>query len=253
MHYTVNKLAQLSGVTVRTLRFYDEIGLLKPAYVAESGYRYYQDKQLLLLQQILFFRELGFELKNIQKILTQSDFDMSETLRVHKKVLRKDIVRMTQLVKTIDKTINHLAGNKKMNEKDIFSGFDRKEQERHQEYLIGRFGDKVKVHIDESNKNVKGWKMQDWESSAKEFNVICKELTVLLMAQKTIDSPEVQAIIQRHYDWLKKFWTPNKESYVGLGQVYNSPEWVKVFESHHSQLAHYMAQAMSVFAEKNLF
>src|SRR5579872_3387238 len=108
--YTVKKLAKLSGVSIRTLHFYDEVGLLKPACYGANGYRYYQEKQLLLLQQILFFRELGFELKQIQEILGQSDFNKLETLRSHKKVLRKNIARMTELMKTIDKTINHLEG-----------------------------------------------------------------------------------------------------------------------------------------------
>src|SRR5271156_622440 len=91
MAYTVQKLAKLSGVSVRTLHFYDEIGLLRPAYIETNGYRYYEEKELLLLQQILFFRELGFELKKIQKILGQSDFNKIAALTSHRQILEKDL------------------------------------------------------------------------------------------------------------------------------------------------------------------
>ncbi|MFZ0566324.1 MAG: MerR family transcriptional regulator [Chlamydiales bacterium] len=87
MAYTVTKLAKISGVSVRTLYWYDEVGLLKPAYYGSNGYRYYEEEQLLMLQQILFFRELGFELKQIQKILNRSDFDKIIALSSHRKVL----------------------------------------------------------------------------------------------------------------------------------------------------------------------
>src|SRR5439155_23011175 len=98
MAYTVKELAQLSGVSVRVLHFYDEIGLLKPARVGENGYRYYAEGQLLMLQQILFFRELGFQLTEIQKIVTSDDFDKDETLQAHRVVLGKKAQRSHELI-----------------------------------------------------------------------------------------------------------------------------------------------------------
>src|SRR5215475_15306500 len=105
MAYTVKKLAEMSGVSVRTLHFYDEVGLLKPAYLGANGYRFYEEAQLLTLQQILFYRELGFELKQIKRILGQSDFDKVTALESHRKVLRRDLARTRKLIATIDKTI----------------------------------------------------------------------------------------------------------------------------------------------------
>src|SRR5580693_668450 len=87
MAFTVNKLAKLSGVSVRTLHFYDEIGLLKPAYYGDNNYRYYEEAQLLMLQQILFFRELGFQLNDIQRIIASPDFDKIKALESHRKIL----------------------------------------------------------------------------------------------------------------------------------------------------------------------
>lgn len=89
MAYTVTKLAKISGVSVRTLHWYDRVGLLKPAYHGANGYRFYEEEQLLALQQILFFRELGFELKQIEKILKRSDFDRAKALSSHRQVLQK--------------------------------------------------------------------------------------------------------------------------------------------------------------------
>src|SRR6185369_17639561 len=93
MAYTVKKVAAMSGVSVRTLHFYDETGLLKPAYIGANGYRFYEEPQLLTLQQILFYRELGFELKQIQRILGRADFEKLAALQSHRKVLEKDLKR----------------------------------------------------------------------------------------------------------------------------------------------------------------
>src|ERR1700692_2792702 len=103
MAYTVKKLSELSGVTVRTLHFYEEIGLLKPAYHGSNGYRYYEEKELLQLQQILFFKELGFSLKQIQKVLGRSDFDQLTALCSHKRSLMQEREKIEHLLKTIDK------------------------------------------------------------------------------------------------------------------------------------------------------
>src|SRR6478752_4982911 len=110
MAYTVKQVAAMSGISVRTLHFYDEVGLLKPAYVGANGYRFYEEPQLLMLQQILFYRELGFELKQIKMILRRSDFDKIAALESHRKVLCKKAAHTRKLIRTIDKTIEHLKG-----------------------------------------------------------------------------------------------------------------------------------------------
>src|SRR5215510_6462915 len=110
MAYTVKKVAAISGVSVRTLHFYDETGLLKPAYYGANGYRFCEEPQLLTLQQILFYRELGFELKQIKRILGRANFEKLAALKSHRKVLQKKLERTRTLVETIDKTIEHLKG-----------------------------------------------------------------------------------------------------------------------------------------------
>ena len=113
----------MSGVSVRTLHFYDEMALLKPAYTKANGYRIYEEPQLLMLQQILFYRELGFELKRIKEILRQRKFEKVAALNSHRQILEKNVARTRTLIETIDKTIRHLKGTKKMKNEELFMGF----------------------------------------------------------------------------------------------------------------------------------
>jgi DNA-binding transcriptional MerR regulator len=124
MAYTVKQVAEMSGVSVRALHFYDETGLLKPAYLGANGYRHYEEAQLLKLQQILFYRELGFELKRIKRILGRRDFEKIAALESHRQVLEKNLARTRRLIDTIDKTIEHLKGTRKMKSEEMFAGFN---------------------------------------------------------------------------------------------------------------------------------
>lgn len=150
MAYTVKELAQMSGVSVRTLHFYDEIGLLKPARYGENGYRYYEEEQLFMLQQILFYRELGFELKHINALLTRSDFDRVEALKTHKAILLKNKTRMLELLTTIDKTIDKLTKGTTMKPSEMFKGFSKEKQAEYEKYLVDRYGATAEQNIENS-------------------------------------------------------------------------------------------------------
>lgn len=123
MSYTVNRLAKLSGVSIRTLRFYDAIGLLKPAYYGDNHYRYYEDEQIMLLQQILFYRELGLSLNDIQRIISSDDFNKIDALISHKQILAQSLDRTKKLINTIDQTLAHLRGEISMRDEELFDGF----------------------------------------------------------------------------------------------------------------------------------
>lgn len=138
MAYTVKQLAALSGVSVRTLHFYDDTGLLKPAYVGTNGYRFYEEPQLLTLQQILFYRELGLELKQIKQVLGRADFERAAALQSHRQVLEEKLTRTRSLLGTIDKTIAHLKGRKKMTTEEMFVGFSIAAGK-------GRFNEQIKL------------------------------------------------------------------------------------------------------------
>jgi len=126
MSYTVKKLAKLSGVSIRTLRFYDTIGLLKPAYYGENNYRYYEEEQILMLQQILFYRELNLPLNDIKRIVSSDDFNKIDTLISHKQVLAHNLERTQKLLNTIDQTIAHLKGKISLRNEELFVGFAHK-------------------------------------------------------------------------------------------------------------------------------
>jgi len=254
MAYTVAKLAKISGVSIRTLHWYDEIGLLKPAYHGANGYRYYEEERLLVLQQVLFFRELGFELKQIEAILKRSDFDRMAALSSHRKVLEKNVERTKKLIKTIDRTIEHLKGIKKMKDQEIYLGFSKERQNEYQEYLINRFGGQTKI-FEETIINFKNLSKEDFEKSTAEWGRICKELIKQLKKQTPANSAEVQKIVHKHYEWLKGYWTPDRSSYTSLGEQYIGFEWKKAFEPYdpeHPKLAQFLAEGMKIFAEKEL-
>jgi DNA-binding transcriptional MerR regulator len=252
MAYAVKALAKLSGVTVRTLHFYDEVGLLKPAYYGANGYRFYEEKQLLALQQILFFRELGFELRQIQLLLGRSDFDQAAALKSHRKVLQKSLERTEKLIQTIDKTLAHMRGKKKMKHAELFQGFDEKKQAEYEQQLIERFGEGMRKGITQTRRRVKDWTKSDWQSSGDEWNEICAGLVQAIGRKLAADSDEVQGLIRRHYEWLKKFWTPNRESYAGHGRFLLESDLRNAYDRHDPKLAEFMAEAMSLFAEREL-
>jgi len=252
MAYTVKKVAAMSGVSVRTLHFYDDVGLLKPAYLGANGYRYYEEAQLLMLQQILFYRKLGFELKQIKRILSRPDFDTVAALESHRKVLRKNLANTRRLIQTIDETIEHLKGKKRMKGQAMFAGFDAAQQARHEQYLINRFGEGMRERIEQSKRKVKDWTKADWEESTKVFVEICQDLTRLMGQRKAEDSREVQAVVRRHFEWLSRFWKPNKESYAGHTMMIEDTDLRKAYEAYHPQLPKFIAAGIRIFAEKEL-
>jgi len=254
MNYTVNTLANLSGVSVRTLRFYDEIGLLKPAFVAENGYRYYGQEQLLQLQQILFFRELGFELKQIQQILQASDFDRMKALQSHKIVLRNNIKRLHELTKTIDTTINHLEGKQEMKDKELFKGFDveqfRAKKPGYDTYVIEQ-GWATKEELDAHSS--KTWKKEDWQQQKQLMDEGAKLWISAIERQLKPTSSEVQKLTNELYKQICQYWTPDKEKFIGLGQLYlENPDFRAMWDNYHPKLAQFMADAMKVYAENKL-
>jgi DNA-binding transcriptional MerR regulator len=252
MQYTVKKLAAVSGVSTRTLRFYDEIGLLKPAFYGENQYRYYEEEQLLMLQQILFFRELGFCLNDIQRIISSNDFDKIESLNTHKSILQSSLERTEQLIKTIDKTISHIRGNLIMRDVEMYDGFDAIKQQEHEHYLLEK-GTLTQVQIDDSWNKVRDWKKENWSEFQQEGEEVNQALVKTLNRNLTPDSREVQDLIQRHYAWVKNFWTPTRQSYIGLSQMYlDHADFREFYTKYHPDLVEYLVKAMKVFADREL-
>jgi MerR family transcriptional regulator, thiopeptide resistance regulator len=256
MAYTVKKLSELSGVTVRTLHFYEEIALLKPAYHGSNGYRYYEEKQLLQLQQILFFKELGFSLKQIQKVVGRSDFDQLAALHSHRKSLSQEWEKIGVLLKTIDKTIKHLNGKKKMKDKEIFDGFNIvlvkfKEGTPYSaaEKLVVQSVKNPTKSAEDVEKRGKAY----YDNIIKTTHALFKELVHCM--EKGLDpaSDEVQRIIKKHHTFAEQTHSATREVYKAMAQLYaEHPAFRKQLDPFHPHLAVFMAEAMKVFADQEL-
>lgn len=251
MNYTVKKLAEMSGVSVRTLHFYDEIGLLKPAYYGENNYRYYQEEQLLLLQQILFYREIGVPLNEIQGILSSDNFDKVEALQSHKKILMTDLDRTHQKIKTIDKTIAHLRGEAKMRNEELYYGFDSEKQKEHEKTLVAK-GIVTQEFMDECNAKVKNWTDKEKNEFIQEIEAVMTAITEAMINGVAPTDQSVQALMRKHFVWLQRSWSPTKEKYLGLIDLYQTPDFRTFYDKRHPDLLAFIVEAMKIFAEREL-
>ena len=251
MSYTVNKLAKISGVSSRTLRFYDEIGLLKPAYYGHNQYRYYEEEQLLMLQQILFFRELGFPLSEIQQIISSDDFNRVEVLKSHKNNLRQNLERTKTLLKTIDKTIAHLSGEIEMKNEELYYGFDSEKQTQYEQELIKK-GVITQDFVDECKDMRKDWSEEYKADFLREAEDINKAFVAAVEKGLTPSSYEVQTLVRRQYAWITIHWTPTKKEYLDLVELWQTPEFKTFYDHHHPKLLAFLVEATQIFAESEL-
>jgi DNA-binding transcriptional MerR regulator len=252
MAWSIAQVARMSKVTSRTLRHYDDIGLLTPAWVGRNGYRYYERAQLVDLQRILIMRELGLGLEAIAEIIHDGR-DQIEALRMHHSWLLAERDRFTQLARTVARTIDELEGGDEMAKKSTahwFEGFDSAKQAEYQKEARQRWGDEV---IDAANARVKDKPKEWWDQgSAKWLNTL-ETLIALIDAGKSPDDPAVLDAVAQHYQWICEFWTPNRESYTALGQMYvDDPRFKANYDKTDPRLAEFLRDAMATYAETHL-
>jgi DNA-binding transcriptional MerR regulator len=156
MEYTVQKLGNLAGISTRTLRYYDEIGILKPARINSSGYRIYGQKEVDRLQQILFYRELGVDLKTIKEIITAPNFHEVTALKQHRKKLLERRRLLDLLIANVEKTIEFKEGRIEMSDKEKFEVFKEKmigdNEKKYGKEIREKYGDET---IDNQIKSLK--------------------------------------------------------------------------------------------------
>lgn len=126
--YTIKQLADLAGVSVRTLHYYDQIGLLRPHKRSESNYRYYSSFEALKLQQILFYRELDYSLEEVRTLLEDPHFNFEMSLTSHKKALKNKLTTIKTMLKTIDHTLYQLNHNNTITDDELYAGFKSNEE-----------------------------------------------------------------------------------------------------------------------------
>ncbi|MEG1255417.1 MerR family transcriptional regulator [Clostridium sp.] len=225
MEYTVQKLGELAGVSTRTLRYYDEIKILKPARINSSGYRIYGEAEVNRLQQILFYRELGVSLMEIKEIITESSFDGFNALVEHRRKLLEKRQQLDLLIANVDKTIASQEGGIKMSNKEKFEGFKQKmiddNEKKYGKEIREKYGDE---QINKSNEKVKGMTEEKYEEVTKLANEIMENLEE---AFKTGDpaGEQAQKVADLHRQWICCYWSSySKEAHAGLGQMYVDDE-----------------------------
>lgn len=241
---TVNETAKLTGITIRTLHYYDEIGLLKPSNISEAGYRFYSDSDIAILQQILFLKEIGFELKQIKEIINNDNFDEKTALKQHKEILILKKKRIENLIKLVD---DKLEGNVNMS----FSEFDESDiidkQEEYRKEVLERFGH-TEAYKEFELKNSK---------SNKQFNDIDKKAREIFgKIAEHLDSPpscdEVQQLILQWQNHItENYYTCTNEILQCLGLMYVEDErFKKYFDSIGDNLAEYVSEAIKIYCTK---
>ncbi|HEX8991058.1 MAG TPA: MerR family transcriptional regulator [Anaerolineales bacterium] len=242
---TVKQLSKLAGVTPRTLRHYDSIGLLRPSHVGRNGYRYYEEEAVLRLQQILFYRELDLALVDIKKIVGRRDFDVLVALQGHRDALNQQVSRLNRLIQTVDKTILHLKGRSAMSEQDFFAGFSDAEQEKYAQEAMQMYDPNI----------VKG-SMRKWKAyGSREKQQIGEEgkavyMDFLAAIPNGPNSPEAQAAVARWQRHIEYFWKPNDEQLLGLVDLYNNDARFRGnFDKLSPTLAGFMREAVRAFVQ----
>lgn len=245
MIHTVKQLADLAGVSRRTLHYYDEIGLLKPSAKGENGYRYYDDDAVFRLQQILFYRELGLRLEEIRTIVEAPDFDLVQTLQRHRQALKQRAKRLDNLILTIDKTIDHLEGKIEMSADEFFAGFDEATQKAYEAEAAERW-DANEVRATSQRWN--NYSVEKKKSIMAEGNAVYVDLRAAM--DKGVDSSDVQHIMSRWHQHLRYFYEPSVERLRGLGWGYaNDPAFVAFYEKIHPDMPQFISEAIMVYCD----
>jgi DNA-binding transcriptional MerR regulator len=216
--YSVKQLADLAGVSRRTLHYYHETGVLEPDKVDERGYRWYGESALFTLQQILLFREMEMELSRIKEIMEDRDFSRLRALSEHKRVLESRRERLDRLLFTVESTIKHIKGEVKMEEKKIFEGFDRETEEKYSQEAQERWGETAR----ESQNLWKSYGSKKQKEIMDLGNRIYTDLADCLEKGLNPDSDIVQNLLKEWHDHLRFFYEPTPEVLIGLGDMYCS-------------------------------
>jgi DNA-binding transcriptional MerR regulator len=245
--YTIRELADLAGVTTRTLRYYDQVGLLKPAEIAENGYRYYDRGNLLTLQQILFFRELDIPLKEIQLILCQPDFQLFSSLKNHQRTILERISRYQNLLHTIQMTLLDLEGDQIMKPEEIFNGFNEQEYQAEARKLWGDT-----PQFNESQRNWSSYSEDEKEEIIKLGGEITRRM-VTGDSQAKPDDPGVQTAVSEYYQYLNEyFYSCEVEFLRSLADMWvQDPRFAVNYERIREGGAEFVRQAVHFYCDRN--
>ena len=251
MSWSIAAVARMSGVSSRTLRHYEQVGLLAPAFTASNGYRHYEEPQLRRLQRILLLRELGVGLGAIRTVLDGAD--EAALLRGHRDALLAERDRLDRLADLVERVIEESEGGPVMRPEELFEGFDAATQKRYETELVERYGEGVQEQIDESWRRVGRMSKADADAVQAELAARDEAFAVLLDEGADPADARVQALVAEHHAWVCRFWTPDADAFAGLGDLYvDHPEFRARYDAIRPGLAEFERDAMAVYAVARL-
>lgn len=250
MEYTIKKIANLSGVSARTLRFYDEIDLLKPARVNSSGYRIYGQNEVNRLQQILFYREMDLKLEEIKEILDNPDFDVEQALMEHQEKLVAKRQEIDRLLASVQQTMKYYKGEIEMSDQEKFTAFkEQKVAENEAKYgkeIREKYGEET---VERSNKKYLNLTEEQMQEMAETEVQLFEKIGVYL-EQPEIESDVAKEIFRLHKKWLSYTWpTYSAEAHKGLGMMYIADErFMAYYDEKHAGAAQALNDAIKYYA-----
>ncbi|MFC6063032.1 MerR family transcriptional regulator [Streptomyces ochraceiscleroticus] len=254
MAWSIADVARMSGVTSRTLRHYDEIGLLPPAWIGSNGHRYYEEADLLRLQQILLMRELDVGLREIRAVL-ESQVDQVAVLREHHQQLLAERDRLETLARTVGRTIAELEEGKDNNDmvkinrpENLFEGFEPSSPQ-----IDAEVRDRWPQAWEQARPAVEAMTAEDTEQYQREVTAQMIRMAEFMAAGTPVADPAVQAEVDAQYQFVCRYWTPNAAAYKGMGQRFvDDPQFRANFDKIADGLADYQRDAMVCYADARL-
>jgi len=241
MSMRIGELAQLAGVSVRTLHHYDALGLLSPQEQTSSGYRLYSQQDLDSLQDILLFRELGFPLAEINRIIHEPGFDRLTALQTQRELMQRNQAHLEAVLITLETTIRHMKGEITMSDKEKFD-FNHNPYEQE---ARDRWGDKA---VDDSNRRLKSKTPQEMNTLQQDIASSFTRLAAIRHADPR--SPEAQKAIGEWFRTLNTMGSYSKEAFAGLGRMYvEDGRFTKNIDAYGEGLATFLCAAMQGYAE----
>ncbi|MGG3734185.1 MerR family transcriptional regulator [Heyndrickxia coagulans] len=242
----IKEVAELAGVSIRTLRHYDDIGLLKPAEVSPSGYRHYSEENLKTLQQILFFKELGFPLQKIKEIIESPSFDRIRALELQRHLLIEKQKRLAKMIALIEKTIQSEKEGMEMSSEEKFAVF-RFDNNPYEREAREKWGDQA---VNAAEAGIAGLTGDEKSALAAEMNGIYRELAAIRHTDPRAQGAQIA--IRKWFDFLNRhFGNYTSEAFKGLGQMYiEDSRFTKNIDQFGEGLATFMAAAMAEFANQ---
>ena len=249
MQYTVQKLARMTGVSPRTLRYYDEIGLLKPNRSSSSGYRIYGQAEVDMLQQILFYRELGLGLDQIREIVIDPGFDKMAALQKHRLNLCQKRGRLDDLIATVEATMAAYEGGYMMKNEDKFAAFKKQlvddNEQKYGDEVRARYGQRA---VDESNRKVLDMSPEKYDA----VNKLSEKLQATLAQAFQTKEPGgklAQEAADLHRQWLGFFWGKySPAAHMGLAQMYVDDErFTAYYDAEQPGTAAFLRDAVKIY------